>query len=84
MRVVYRSSVLGLEIRGGNNGSKNPHSIKLTSDSESRKPINSAGRIVVPKAMRQALEIEAGPTLDIRVTGDGRRLEIEIAPTRCI
>jgi len=41
--------------------------------------IDPAGRIVVPKALRQALGLKAGQTLDIRA-GDGR-LEIEIAPT---
>jgi AbrB family looped-hinge helix DNA binding protein len=41
--------------------------------------IDSAGRIVVPKALRQALGLTAGQSLEIRA-GDGR-LEIEIAPT---
>jgi AbrB family looped-hinge helix DNA binding protein len=41
--------------------------------------IDSAGRIVVPKSLRQALNIKPGQTLDIRA-GDGR-LEIEIAAT---
>jgi AbrB family looped-hinge helix DNA binding protein len=41
--------------------------------------IDAAGRIVVPKALRQALGLEAGQLLEIR-TGDGR-LEIEVAPS---
>ena len=41
--------------------------------------IDNAGRLVVPKALRQALGLRAGQALEIRA-GDGR-LEIEIAPT---
>ena len=41
--------------------------------------LDAAGRIVVPKPLRQALGLKPGQPLDIRV-GDGR-LEIEIAPT---
>ena len=41
--------------------------------------IDSAGRIVVPKPLRQALGLKAGQPLEIRA-GDGR-LEIEISPT---
>ena len=41
--------------------------------------LDAAGRIVVPKALRQALGLKPGQLLDIRA-GDGR-LEIEIAPT---
>ncbi len=41
--------------------------------------IDSAGRIVVPKSLRQALNMQPGQTLDIRA-GDGR-LEIEITAT---
>ena len=41
--------------------------------------IDAAGRIVVPKALRQGLGLEAGQPLEIR-EADGR-LEIEIAAT---
>lgn len=41
--------------------------------------LDAAGRIVVPKPLRQALGLKAGQVLEIRA-GDGR-LEIEIAPT---
>jgi AbrB family looped-hinge helix DNA binding protein len=41
--------------------------------------LDSAGRIVVPKSLRQALGLKPGQELEIRA-GDGR-LEIEIAPT---
>ena len=41
--------------------------------------IDAAGRIVVPKPLRQALGLEPGQALEIRA-GDGR-LEIEIAAT---
>lgn len=41
--------------------------------------IDRAGRIVVPKALRQALGLKAGQELEIRAS-DGR-LEIEIAST---
>ena len=41
--------------------------------------IDTAGRIVVPKPLRQALGLKPGQPLEIRA-GDGR-LEIEIAPT---
>jgi AbrB family looped-hinge helix DNA binding protein len=41
--------------------------------------IDRAGRIVVPKSLRQALGLKPGQPLEIRA-GDGR-LEIEIAST---
>jgi AbrB family looped-hinge helix DNA binding protein len=41
--------------------------------------IDAAGRIVVPKPLRQALGLKTGQPLEIRA-GDGR-LEIEFAPT---
>lgn len=41
--------------------------------------IDAAGRIVVPKPLRQALGLHPGQLLEIRA-GDGR-LEIEIAAT---
>lgn len=41
--------------------------------------IDAAGRIVVPKPLRQALGLKPGQALEIRA-GDGR-LEIEIAAT---
>lgn len=41
--------------------------------------LDAAGRIVVPKPLRQALGLQPGQPLEIRA-GDGR-LEIEIAPT---
>lgn len=41
--------------------------------------LDAAGRIVVPKPLRQALGLKPGQVLEIRA-GDGR-LEIEIAPT---
>src|SRR6266536_3411370 len=41
--------------------------------------IDAAGRMVVPKRLREALGLKAGQPLEIRA-GDGR-LEVEIAPT---
>jgi AbrB family looped-hinge helix DNA binding protein len=41
--------------------------------------IDAAGRIVVPKPLRQALGLKPGQALEIRA-GDGR-LEIEVAST---
>lgn len=41
--------------------------------------IDAAGRIVVPKPLRQALGLKPGQLLEMRV-GEGR-LEIEITPT---
>jgi AbrB family looped-hinge helix DNA binding protein len=44
-----------------------------------RVALDAAGRLVVPKSLRQALGLRPGQALEIRA-GDGR-LEIEIAPT---
>lgn len=41
--------------------------------------IDSAGRLIVPKALRQALGFKPGQILEVRA-GDGR-LEVEAAPT---
>jgi AbrB family looped-hinge helix DNA binding protein len=41
--------------------------------------IDAAGRIVVPKPLREALGLKPGQPLELRA-GDGR-LEIEIVPT---
>lgn len=44
-----------------------------------RVTLDAAGRLVVPKPLRDALGLKPGQALEIRA-GDGR-LEIEIAPT---
>jgi AbrB family looped-hinge helix DNA binding protein len=41
--------------------------------------MDAAGRIVVPKSLREALGLKPGQVLEIRA-GEGR-LEIEVAPT---
>jgi len=41
--------------------------------------IDAAGRVVIPKALRDVLGLQAGQALDIRAA-DGK-LEIEAAPT---
>lgn len=43
-----------------------------------RTTIDAAGRIVVPKSLREAMQLRAGQAIDIVYT-DGR-LEIEVAP----
>ena len=43
-----------------------------------RTTIDAAGRIVVPKALREAMGLTAGRTIDVMFT-DGR-IEIELAP----
>ena len=40
--------------------------------------LDAAGRLAIPKSLRQALHLKPGQTLEIRVAGG--RLEIEIAP----
>lgn len=42
--------------------------------------IDSAGRIVVPKALRDALQLKPGQPLEVRMCGG--RLEIEVAPVK--
>lgn len=41
--------------------------------------MDSAGRVVIPKALRQALSLKTGQSLEIRAA-DGR-LEIDVTPT---
>ena len=45
-----------------------------------RTTIDAAGRLVIPKTRRDALDLEAGSELEIHAR-DGR-LEIEVPPTR--
>lgn len=49
------------------------------SNESMRASLDAAGRIVVPKALRQVLGLRAGQPLEIRAR-DGR-LEVDIAPT---
>ena len=44
-----------------------------------RAAIDSAGRVVVPKPLREALGLTPGQVLEIRA--ENGRLEIEVAPT---
>lgn len=44
-----------------------------------RTAIDGAGRLVVPKAVRDELGLAAGTELELRVVD--RRIEIEVAPT---
>jgi len=44
-----------------------------------RTTIDRAGRIVIPKALRQALGVDGGAEVEIGLNGD--RIEIEVPPT---
>ncbi|HEX3829765.1 MAG TPA: AbrB/MazE/SpoVT family DNA-binding domain-containing protein [Sporichthyaceae bacterium] len=44
-----------------------------------RVAIDAAGRVVVPKAVRDELDLAAGTELELRVVD--RRIEMEVAPT---
>lgn len=44
--------------------------------------IDAAGRIVVPKPLRDALGLKAGQALDIHATDGGLQIEIAATPMR--
>ncbi|WP_109474068.1 AbrB/MazE/SpoVT family DNA-binding domain-containing protein [Ornithinimicrobium cavernae] len=47
-----------------------------------RTTIDAAGRIVVPKAVRDAMNLSAGSAVDVTYT-DGR-IEVELAPAQVV
>ncbi|MGH8776844.1 MAG: AbrB/MazE/SpoVT family DNA-binding domain-containing protein [Jiangellaceae bacterium] len=49
-----------------------------------RVTIDGAGRIVVPKAVRNELNLEGGTTLEIRVHNGRLELEPTVAPMRLV
>jgi AbrB family looped-hinge helix DNA binding protein len=59
-------------ISGIENGSENGRIYTMKST------IDSAGRIVLPKAIREAANLEGGTEVDVRIAGD--HLEIEPIP----
>ena len=49
-----------------------------------RATIDAAGRVVVPKALREQLRLEAGTALDIRVRDGVLEIEPAVAPMRLV
>jgi AbrB family looped-hinge helix DNA binding protein len=49
-----------------------------------RTTIDSAGRIVVPKPLRDELGLTAGQELELRATDGGLEVEIPTAPMRLV